>query len=71
MANQYDGLKIIGTHGALVDGEVVHNIPDHSVYVTSESDLASLTDLPAGTFAIQYGFSHVWQLTPSGAWVEV
>ena len=71
MGEQYDGLKIIGTHGAVVDGEVQHNIPDHSVYVNSESDLAGLTELPAGTFAIQYGFTHVWQLKPDGTWVEI
>ena len=71
MADNYDGLKIIGTHGALVNGEIVHNIPDHSVYVTGENDLATLTDLPVGTFAIQYGFSHVWQLDPTGTWIEI
>ena len=71
MGNQYDGLKIIGTHGAVVNGAVEHNIPDHSIYVSSQSDLASLTNVPVGTFAIQYGFTHVWQLDPSGSWIEI
>ena len=71
MANEYDGLKIIGTHGAVVNGEVEHNIPDHSIYVTGEIQLASLTNVPIGTFAIQYGFSHVWQLGPNTTWIEV
>ena len=71
MANEYDGLKIIGTHGAVIDGEVKHNIPDHSVYVESESDLASIDNVPVGTFAIQYGFTHVWQLAPDNLWIEV
>ena len=67
----YDGLKTVGTHGALVNGEVKNGIPDQSIYVNSQSDLASLTDVPVGTFAIQYGFSHIWQLNASGSWVEV
>jgi len=72
MANEYDGLKIIGTHGALVNGEVIHNLPDNAVYVNSSDDLASLSEsLPIGALAIQYGFVNVWQLKPDRTWIHI
>jgi hypothetical protein len=60
-----------GMHDALINGEIVRDIPSKLVYVNSENDLAALTDAePVGTFAVTFGGEHVWQLTPAGTWVE-
>lgn len=72
MANEFEGLKTVGSHGALIDGEVVSNLPDSAVYVNSSDDLAGLANsLPIGALAIQYGFVHIWQLKPDRTWIQV
>lgn len=72
MANEYDGLKTVGTHGALVDGQLLHNLPDRAVYVNSSDDLSGLADsLPVGALAIQYGYVNVWQLKPDKTWIKI
>ena len=65
------GTEKLSTHSILVDGEIVGNVPDSSIYVSSESELANATDMPVGTFDIQYGFTHLWQLKPDKTWVEI
>lgn len=47
------------------------DVPCKSVLVTQESDLASLPDYPAGTFAYTAGFEHMWQLNAAGSWVSI
>lgn len=72
MANEYDGLKTVGSHGVLIDGEVVSNLPDSAVYVNSSDDLSELANkLHPGALAIQYGFVNVWQLKPDKTWIKV
>ena len=59
----------IGMHDALIDGNVVHDIPTRLVFVSDENELDSLTDCePVGTIAVQYGFGSMWQLTPDATW---
>lgn len=61
-----------GMHDALIDGEVIKDIPSRVVFVTSESELSAIVDEePVGTIAIQYGFANMWQLKPDGQWATV
>ena len=72
MANEFEGLKTVGSHGALIDGEVVSNLPDNAVYVNSSDDLSGLANkLPVGSLAIQYGFVNMWQLKPDKTWIKI
>jgi hypothetical protein len=67
----YSGLKKAGTHAILEDGNVVTHVENNTVYVSSSNDLEALTDFPAGTIAIKYGFANVWQKKPDGTWASV
>lgn len=59
----------LDTHCAIIDGDVVHDIPTRLVFVQSESELANFTDKePAGTMAAKYGFANMWQLKPDKTW---
>lgn len=61
-----------GMHDALIDGEVVKDIPSRVVFVTSQSELSAIAnEEPVGTIAIQYGFVNMWQLKPDGQWAAV
>ena len=72
MADEFTGLKTVGSHGAYLEGELISNIPDEAVYVDNSSDLSALVDkLPVGALAIQYGFVHAWQLKPDKTWATV
>ena len=72
MADEFTGLKTVGSHGAYLEGELISNIPDKAVYVNSSSDLPALVnELPVGSLAIQYGFVHAWQLKPDKTWATV
>ena len=65
------GFMKLGTHGGVKNDKPVFEIPSHTIYVSSSLDLDNLTNLPAGTIAIQYGFTNIWQLKPDGTWVAV
>ena len=69
--NNYSGLQSLATHSGIVDGEVVSGVNDQTVYVSSESDLSSLTGFAPGTIAVQYGFVAMWQKKPDGTWVSL
>lgn len=72
MADEFTGLKTVGSHGAYLEGEIISNIPDKAVYINSSSDLPALVnELPVGAIAIQYGFVHAWQLKPDKTWATV
>ena len=62
---------VMGTHNAVADGEIVHDLPSRVFYVNSENDLDLIEDSEPGTFAVQYGFVHMWQLKPDGDWEEI
>lgn len=67
----YSGLKEINSHSSIIDGQVIENIPDLTVYVSSESELSQFADYPAGTIAVQYGFTGMWQMLPDGTWTAI
>lgn len=60
-----------GMHDAIVDGEIVRDIPDKIVYVTAQSELANFAGEQPGTIAALYGFGTMWQLKPDGTWAEM
>ena len=60
-----------GMHDSIVGEVILTDIPDKTVYVSSQSELVNYQDYPAGTLAIQYGFVALWQLKPDKTWVPV
>lgn len=56
-------------HDAVVDGEVLRDLPSKMVYVTDADELAAFAGDPPGTIAALYGFSKLWQLQPDGTWL--
>lgn len=61
-----------GMHDAVIDGEVVQDIPSKMVFVTSQSQLSKFTNIvPVGTLAATYGFGSMWQLNASRQWVSM
>lgn len=61
-----------GAHDALVNGGVKRDIQSRLVLVSSQSELASFTDIePIGTIAVQYGFKKLWQLKPDKTWEAI
>lgn len=61
-----------GMHDAVIDGEVVQDIPSKMVYVTSQSQLSKYTNIvPVGTIAATYGLGSMWQLNASLQWVSM
>lgn len=60
-----------GMHDAIIDGEIVHDIPSKVVYVSSQSELSNFADALPGTIAIQYGLVNIWQLKPNGSWAAL
>ena len=61
-----------GMHDAVIDGEIVRDIPSKMVYVSSQSQLSKYTNnVPVGTIAATYGFGSLWQLNASRQWVSM
>lgn len=60
-----------GMHDAIIDGEIVRDLPSKMVYVSEESELTNFADMPPGTIAATYGFTSMWQLTPDGTWADM
>lgn len=61
-----------GMHDAVIDGDIVSDIPSKMVYVSSQSQLSRFTNVvPVGTIAATYGFGSMWQLNASKQWVSV
>lgn len=76
-ANPY-GVNMIGrqqTSGEtdfIKDGVLNRGTNAPSVMVTSETDLADLTEIyTPGTVAYTAGFKAMWQLNAAGAWVAM
>lgn len=61
----------IGVYDAIIDGELIREIPCRAVMVTAESDLANLPDYQPGTLAFTAGFATMWQKDAEGTWQEV
>lgn len=61
-----------GMHDAIVNGEVVRDIPSKMVFVTNQSQLSQFTQIePVGTIAATYGCGSMWQLNASRQWVSL
>lgn len=76
-ANPY-GINIIGrqqTSGEtdfVKDGALNRGANAPSVMVTSEADLAELTEIyTPGTVAYTAGFKAMWQLSAAGTWISM
>lgn len=68
-----DNLKSLqwGMHDAIVNGEIVRDVPSKMVYVTQQSELSNFSDAPVGTIAATYGFTAMWQKKPDGTWASM
>lgn len=61
-----------GMHDAVINNEVVEDIPSKMIYVSSQSQLSKFTNtVPIGSIAATYGFGSMWQLNASRQWVSV
>lgn len=61
-----------GMHDAVIDNEIVRDIPSKMVFVSSQSQLSKFTNnVPVGTIAATYGFGSLWQLNASRQWVSM
>ncbi len=61
----------LGTHHAVINNEVVRNIPSGFAYVTSQSELSLYADEYPGFIVAQYGFGKMWQKKPDGTWATI
>ena len=71
IANNYPKVIQKSAHSAIIDGDIVNDIPDETVYVTEESELTNFANKPVGTFAMTYGLTAMWQKKPNGSWENV
>lgn len=56
----------------ILDGDTINTkIPQTTIMVSGQSDLAKLTDYPAGVLAFTAGYQKIWQKGINGSWVEV
>ena len=60
-----------GMHDAIINGEIVRDIPSKMIYVEQQSDLANFSDALPGTIAATYGFGSMWQMKPDGTWASM
>ena len=60
-----------GMHDAIVNGEIVRDIPSKMIYVEQQSDLSNFSDALPGTIAAIYGGGQMWQMKPDGTWVSM
>lgn len=61
-----------GMHDAIVDGDIVHDIPSKMVYVKDTTERDRFTNIvPIGTIAAVYGFGSMWHLNSDRQWVSM
>ena len=65
---------VIGTHDAVVDGDLIKGITTQLVFIQDSVDPTStapeyLGDYPAGTFAVNYSGTAVYHKNDQLAWV--
>lgn len=68
--NSIKGLEW-GMHDAVVDGELVRDIPTRMIFVTNSTERDALENLAAGTFVAVYGLGTIWQRKADGTWATV
>lgn len=68
--NSIKGLEW-GMHDAVVNGELVRDIPTRLIFVADSTERDLLPDIFSGTFVATYGLSHVWQRKGDGTWATI
>ena len=66
--------KIIqsGKHDAIINGDIVHDIPSAMIYVKDQTERDAFTQIsPVGTICAVYGFGTMWQLNSDREWVSM
>ena len=60
-----------GMHDAIIDGQIVRDIPSRMIFVNAQSELSNFADALPGTMAATYGFGKMWQMKPDGTWATI
>ena len=68
--NSLKGLEW-GMHDAVVNGELVRDIPTRMIFVANSTERDALTNVAAGTFVATYGLEHIWQRKGDGTWATI
>ena len=58
-------------YSAVIDGEIIRDIPAQPIYIDNYAELALLVDEPAGAIAITYGLGAMYHKLPDGTWLTV
>lgn len=65
------GNAVPGVHDIVADGQITRFVPNKIVFVESSSQVSSLNEELAGTFAATYGFKQMWQYNGNGTWISM
>lgn len=60
-----------GMHDAVVNGELVRDIPTRLVFVADSTERDALENVLPGQFVATYGMGYVWQKKGDGTWAAV
>lgn len=61
-----------GMHDAIINGDIVHDIPSTMIYVKNQTERDAFTQIsPVGTICAVYGFGTMWQLNSDREWVSM
>lgn len=52
--------KTLEIHDAVVDGQLLRNIPTRLIFVANKTERNALTNIEAGTFVLTFDLSNVW-----------
>lgn len=72
MDNEYrvNSFKL-GTHDALVNGELHRGIPTRLIFVNNQTERDALPNIDAGTFVAVYGLTNIWQKDGEDSWKTI
>lgn len=70
MSMRYNVLSA-GLHDAVLDGDLIQDIPSKTIYVNGVEERDSLPDIMPGTFVATYGLETIWQYKGGGEWATV
>lgn len=52
--------KTLEIHDAVVNGQLLRNIPTRLIFVANKTERNALTNIEAGTFVLTFDLSNVW-----------
>lgn len=52
--------KTLEIHDAVVNGQLLRNIPTRLIFVANKTERNALTNIEAGTFVLTFDLSSVW-----------